>query len=225
MLSTRIGNWGKEMIEVYYYLINDKVDYYVECGLKLSEWASRTVKIDGILKNCIVALINPRDDMEKYKSDAFTCVKIRVDKRYCYVSEGCLYKAGLKSVKLMGEYEKSIAPAEHYVFGTYRQPEFLITTTIIGGNISIYNKKMGPPILYKNSAELYINNLVEAFREKYNDFNNNIMYYLFEKISSETSRFEKIVDSENSMNFYKDTESGRVYSIATPSPETAEWKI
>lgn len=210
------------MVEVYFYLSNDRLDYSVECGLKLSEWAGRQSVIEGSVKKCIVALLNPKDDMEKFKSDIYTCIKMRVENRYCYAAEGCLYKSGLKSDKLMKEYEKSIIPAENYVFGTYRQPEFLVTTTVVGGNISILNKKMDSPFLYSSSEELYINNTVEEFKEKYSDFNNNILYYLLDNLSCGTSRYEKIVDSGNSMTFFRDNHTGKVYSLATPNPDALE---
>ena len=46
----------KPVAEVYFYMPADKMADAVECGIKLSEWYSREVRIGGEVKRCITAL-------------------------------------------------------------------------------------------------------------------------------------------------------------------------
>ena len=213
------------MIEVYYYLPSEKVEYAVECGLKLSEWAQREHFINGGPKKCLLALLHPKDDMSKFKSDKLACVKILVDNKYCFVADKYLYDAGLESADFMEAYDKSIIPAEDYVFGTYRLPEVLIISTIVGGKIIILNKKMDSPFLYANSEGLYIDNLIESIGLKYDDFKNNSLYLLFDKLSADSARFQRMTDSKNSMTIFKDLKSGKVFPIKNPKEEMSKWEI
>lgn len=213
------------MIEVYYYVPSEKIEYAVECGLKLSEWAEREHFINARPQKCLLALLNPKDDIRKFKSKEFTCVKINAENKYCFVAEKYLYEARQKSEKIMEAYNKSIIPAENYVFGTYRLPEVLIISTIVGGNISIFNKKMDTPLLYANSEELYINNLNEAINLKHENFKNNAIYLLLERLSSEGSRYERLTEEDCSIALFKDSKSGRVFPVKNPKEEMSEWEI
>lgn len=211
------------MIDVYYYIKKDKAEDAVSCGLKLSEWADREMVIGKEHKKCLVALLNPKDDIEKYRSDDLICLKIHVESRFCYAAERCLYKAGQKSEKLMKLYLGSIVPAGEYVFGRYRLPECLIITTMIGDNIKILNKKKDSPRLYESSGELYVNNIAEHFREKYKDFNNDILYYFLKNRADKNPRFEVVTDNEDDITFFLDNLTGKVITIGTPNCDEKEW--
>ncbi len=83
------------MVEVYYYLPSREVEEVVECGLKLSKWHDKEVVINGDSKKCISALLNPRDDIGKYRSADFKCVKFELAPQYCYAADRYLYRVGL----------------------------------------------------------------------------------------------------------------------------------
>lgn len=210
------------MIDVYYYIEKERAEISAGCGLKLSEWADREVAIGKENKKCITALLNPKDDMEKYGSDDLICLKIHVESRFCYVAERCLYKSGKKSEKLMKLYFQSIVPSGDYIFGKYRFPECLITTTIIGDNIGILNKKKDSPRLYENSAGLFVNNVAEHFREKHKDFNNDILYYFLKNKADRNANFDVIADNEEGITFFLDDLTGEVFSIGTPNSSEKE---
>jgi len=83
------------MVEVYYYIPKEEVENAVECGLKLSEYFDKEVVIGNTRQKCISALLNPKDDMEKYRSESLRCVKLELPPEYCFVADKYLYEIGL----------------------------------------------------------------------------------------------------------------------------------
>ena len=203
------------MIEVYYYVPAGAAGELVECGLKLSAWFNKEVVINGDMKKCISALLNPKDDMTKYRSDLYSCVKLEVEPRHCYVADRALYEAGLKHDDVMNMYTGSIISIENYLFGSYRSPECLITGTVIAGHISILNKKLDSPILFDNSEELYINNIMETYRENNESFNDTLMYYFYCKLA-EIRKVDKIEDMESKTAVFFDNSREKVVTIKIP---------
>ncbi len=203
------------MVEVYYYLPVSKVNLCVECGIKLSEWYDKQVVIDGESKNCISALLNPKDDKEKYYSDDLKCVKLRIPEKYCYVADKSLYMIGLSDIKIMSLYEKSVLPVENYIFGSYRLPECLITSTIIGGDISVLDKRIDSPVLFEDSESLYVNNLIEKLGNGNDNFNNMMLYGFFSKVL-ETNKFDVIKNEENKLALFIDKITQDTYIIKIP---------
>lgn len=167
------------MVEVYYYVPLKDVENAVSCGLKLSSWAERDVFIDYESRKCLRALLNPKDDLKKYKAEGFECLKIEIPSKYCFVAEGALYGMGVNEDEVMKMYEKTVIPIKEYRFGQYRLPECLITTTVIEGQIKVLDKRLDSPVLFDNSEELYVNNLIEENKEKYPFFNDVMLYYFY----------------------------------------------
>jgi hypothetical protein len=64
------------MVEVYYYIPVEEAENAVECGLKLSRWFEKEVMLNGESKKCISTLLNPRDDLNKFKSAEMNCIKL-----------------------------------------------------------------------------------------------------------------------------------------------------
>lgn len=114
------------MVEVYYYVPQDKVRDSIECGLKLSQWYEKEVQIEFENKKCLCALLNPRDDMDKYKSPDYKCLRLELYPEYCYVADKSLYELGLQHDEVMKLYMDSIIPIKDYIFGMYRLPECLL---------------------------------------------------------------------------------------------------
>lgn len=186
------------MADVYIYIPATEVEKALECGLKLSMWYDRTVSVDGEKKRCIPALLNPKDDMEKFMSCEFKCLKIEIDARNSFVSDGYLYEMGRNHPQMLEMYEKSIVPLQDYIFGLYRLPVCLITTTILSEQISIMDKWIDSPVLYNSSEELYIHNMIEINREKNDGFNDALLYYYLCRLA-ETGEVVKIEDHEIKM--------------------------
>mgnify|MGYP005844216767 CR=1 FL=1 len=190
-------------MEVYYYIPAAEVSNAVECGLKLSRWSDREAFIDGDLKKCICGLLNPKDDAVKYNSRDLRCIKLEVPSNYCYVADRYLYLVGLSNPKVMDLYTESVVPVEKYRFGSYRLPECLVTSTIIGGNVGVLDKRLDSPVLFGNSEELYIGNIIEAYKEMHDDFNDTMLYNFYCKLA-EFEKVDKIEDNEKKIAVFID---------------------
>lgn len=200
------------MPEVYYYAKSQDISDIIDCGLKLSAFYDKEVEIEGEKKLCFAALINPKDDLALYKSDAHTCLKLQVKNNYCFVADRFLYETCLNSSNDLSLYYKSVIPIEKYTFGTYRFPECLVTTTVLTGDASVLGKRMDSPILYESSELLYINNIIEEFREKFEGFDDYMLYYFFDKLA-EMSEVDKIENGGNSIFIDK---KGKPFCIKKP---------
>ncbi len=211
------GTGGEGLVEVYFYIPADKASYAVECGLKLSEWYSREAVIDGSSRKCISALFNPRDEHEKYTSGSYRCLKLEIDPKYCFAADRSLYEAGLSCPRAMELYKASIMPIGSYTFGEYRFPEVLVTSTILGENISLTGKMLDTPLLYENSQELYFNNLMEFLRDEHSDLNDTLLYLYF-KWLCETGKAECISGGDGTYAVFRVNGEQRVYTFRTPDP-------
>lgn len=203
------------MVEVYYYLPVHEVDTVVECGLKLSKWAERETVIKGDSRKCITALLNPRDDMVKYKSPDFRCVKLEVEPQFCFVADRSLHEVGLDSQEAMAMYIGSILPVENYIFGSYRLPECLVVTTLLPGHIHLLNRRLDSPVLFDNSEELYMNNVLEAYKEQHEDFYDCLLYNFFCKLA-QIGKADKIEVSDKSITVFVDKTREKVFTVRKP---------
>ncbi|HHV99718.1 MAG TPA: hypothetical protein GXX36_09135 [Clostridiaceae bacterium] len=203
------------MVEVYYYVPAEEVENVVQCGLKLSKWFDKEVLIDGESRKCLTALLNPKDDMEKFKSDKYRCVKLEILPKYCFVADSHLYLMGLSNPDAMELYYESVIPVEDYVFGSYRLPECLITSTVIGEYISVLEDRLGSPLLFDNSEELYLNNIMEVYQEKNTEFIDAMLYCFYSKLA-EIGKLKKMEDKENRVAVFFDLPNNKRYTIKTP---------
>jgi len=206
---------GIAMVEVYYYVPSNEVVDAVECGLKLSKWFDKEIVIDGDNRKCISALLNPKDDMEKYRRAELKCLKLEVSPGYCFAADKYLYEAGLNSPEVMELYIKSILPVEKYIFGSYRLPECLVTSTIIGGHISVLDKRLDSPVLFDNSEELYVNNIIESYKEIHSDFNDIMLYYFYCKLA-DVKKVDRVEDNEKKIAVFIDRISGKAITVKIP---------
>lgn len=205
------------MPEVYYYVKSEKVADILDCGLKLSAFYDKEVLIEGENKLCFSALLNPKDDIKLYKSDSFTCIKIQVKSSQCFIADRFIYETCQDKSEKLEYYYKTIIPIDQYKFGEYRLPECLITTTILDGESSILDKRMDSPVLYTNSAELYINNILQDIREQYAEIDNDLLYYFFDKLA-DLEKLDKIENSDTKNTVFFD-KSGKTYCVKRPEAE------
>lgn len=203
------------MVEVYFYIPSEKAENAVECGMKLSEWYSREICLDGERKRCMTALLNPRDDLEKYMSTTFRCLKLEVESKYCFAADSLLYEAGRAFPVVMELYNRSIMPIEQYNFGGYRLPECLIISTVIGEQINVLGKRLDTPVLYSSSQELYFNNILESFREYHDDFNDTLLYHFFRRMCEE-GKATGVEDTVSGLAVFTDHKDSRIYTLKIP---------
>lgn len=203
------------MVDVYYYINVKDIQETIECGLKLSEWYDKEVVIEHENRKCISTLLSPKDDMDKYNSKEFCCVRLEVNSSYCFAADKYLYQQGLNNPQIMNLYKESITSIDQYKYGTYRLPEVLVASTIIGGQITLINKAIDVPVLYDNSEELYINNLFEIQKEEDENFLDSALYFYYLK-RSEIGEVEKFEDFNSDMTIFTDKSTRKVITIRTP---------
>ena len=203
------------MAEVYFYMHTDKLADAVECGIKLSEWYSREARIDGEIKRCISALLNPRDDIEKVALIDYKCLKLEVHPKYCHVADSLLHKVGLEYPEVMELYEQSIVPMKEYTYGSYRLPEILITSTILGDQISLPGRWLDTPVLYSNSQDLYLSSLLEGMREENEDMDDTMLYLFLRRLCEEGDA-TGIEDAESGLAVFTRQRDGKVFTLKIP---------
>ena len=203
------------MAEVYYYVKSESLANILDCGLKLSAWYDREVAIAGEKKMCFLGLLNPKDNPGLYRSSEYTCLKLQVSNEKCYIADRFLYENALgRAAADMELYNNSIVPIDKYIFGNYRLPECLITTTILPGEAAVLDKRMDSPVIYTNSEELYINNILQDLRERLAESDDFLLYYFFDRIAEE-GLVEKFAGSKNETAVFKTT-GGKTYCIKKP---------
>lgn len=204
------------MAELYFFVSRDKVQDIVDCGLKLSEWYDREITLPGMngSRKVLKAYLNPRDDRAKYKDAGFQCLRLNVDLDYCRVADWALYKIGRDEPFLMQKYYESIIPLRDYRFGTFREPEVLVMTSILPEYIEITGVAMDIPLLYESSEALYLTNLMEKQEELYKDSGNHLLY-----------AFYTYLEARGQVVRYEDKEKNYAVFFARDNDEYAVFKI
>lgn len=181
------------MLDSYIFVHKDRLDEIDGCGMKLSQWADRQVFINGEERNYISSLLNPRDNIDKYKSREYKVVRLNVDINYCFVAEGFILKEGFNSPGSLTLYTRSIIPAKEYILGMYRQPECLVAKTILSQEMTIPSKALSFPTFYESSETLYLSKLMENLSEENPQFNDMALYYYFNNLA-EKGEIDKVTD-------------------------------
>lgn len=147
------------MATIYFYVDSSKLSKALSFGIKLSENFSNTVPINGLEKRVFVGLLNPKDDIKKYNSDNYTCIKVNLYPEQCYV----LNEVSLIITPKDGDYH--LIPLNEYIYGTYENPRVIFNTSILPEQIELINDVIDEPLLFDNSKDLYyklrINRLVD----------------------------------------------------------------
>jgi hypothetical protein len=203
------------MVEVYYYIPVNKAENAVACGIKLSEWYDREAGIEGNVKRCISTLLNPRDDYEKYISPDYKCLKLEIMSKYCFAADKFLYNAVITFPEIMEIYKRSIIPIEKYNFGLYRLPECLVTSTIISDFVSVLDKRLDSPILFGSSEDLYMNNIIESYKETHSDFTDAMLYSFYSRLAEE-GKVRCMEDVRSGTAIFIDERDGRTYTLKIP---------
>jgi hypothetical protein len=172
------------MAGLYLYVPVKKVEDITACGLKLSEWYDREIILPGLDEpvKVIKTLLNPKDDESKLKDSYWQCLRLEVNPDYCRVGDAVLYKMGLKNEKIMEYYKATMTPLKEYNFGRFRHPEALLTCSVLPDKIEVMGKVLDIPVLYENSAVLYLSNNLENERSK--DSGNRILFSYYQYLEN-----------------------------------------
>ena len=107
----------------------------------------------------------------------------RLYPEYCFVADKSLYEIGLQHEEVMKPYIDSIMPIK-IIFWNVQTSGCLVTSTIIPEQISLLDKRLDSPVLFDNSEELYINNVIEDFKQEYDDLTTDFCL-AFERTATE----------------------------------------
>src|SRR5690554_2007857 len=142
---------------VYHHVKNELVQDAVRFGMKLSDFADKSIKTTEGVKSVILAYISPADDKEKFENEEYTALALSVNMDKTYIIEGAYMR--MDNVYALSS---SLVRASEYNLGLYREPLALITTSLFSENVKVLDKYMDVPIIVENSVELYLkNNLAE----------------------------------------------------------------
>ena len=136
---------GDFMATIYYYAKNESLPIYLKYGIRLSKNFDKELNINGYIKQYLIGYLNPKDNMQKYNSNEFTCIKLEVLENHVTVIDSSF---GLEN-------NSSYSSIDKYIFGTFRLPLALVDTSIMSDKISLYNKVIDVPLLYDNSEEYF----------------------------------------------------------------------
>lgn len=204
------------MAVVYYYVPVEKANDVVECGMKLSEWKDREQETpwSSGTRPCICTLLHPEDD-KRSRDISYQCIKINIPAEDCIVADRDLYRLSRKYPDIRKKYVDTMVPLNRYMFGTFRNPECLIFTTILSEQISFYGRGLEDPILYESSESLYVHNILERFKDKCSDIN-QVMLYCFLSAQLKNNLVEGLYDNSNGLAFFIDKESDRYITVPVP---------
>lgn len=211
------------MAAVYFYVPAEKADDVVECGMKLSEWKDREQQTPWSYgpSPCFCALLHPNDD-RRSKDPAYRCIKISIPAEDCVIADGDLYRLSMEYPEIRQKYIDTMVPLSKYRFGSFRNPECLIFTTILGDQISVYGKGLDDPILYENSEALYVNNILERFNDRYDRVNQVLLYCLLME-QFKNGLVEGFLSESKGLSFFLDRETEKYITI--PVPDLRKYKL
>lgn len=189
------------MLDIFYYVKTDELDDILNYGIKLSESYTRKLDINGTEKLFLTGLLNPKDELDKFNNEYYTCLKLNLNIATLKVADSALYDSKY--------YEDTIIPFTEYELGKYIEPEVLISMSILPEIIEEINYYIDYPLLYENSKELYVNNLIEKISNEL-DNSKDIMLNALLKEYSTKNKLNKDT-TENNTNVYYSNNKDEFY--------------
>lgn len=187
------------MADIYCYIKNSNLESCLKYGIKLSVYYHDNVKVNSTSKQYILGYLNPKDNLEKFNSDSYTCIRATLNNDYLFITDISLMDSSY--------FEEGLIPIEEYKFGTFRNPIVLIFCSILSNQINKTNKIIDVPVLYDSSEEIYLKNSIETLSNIVTD--KILLEYLLDKLSKE-NKIEKII-LENNNIVYKDS-NGKIWT-------------
>lgn len=210
------------MAEVYFYIPAKRLDDAVDCGLKLSEWKSRSQATrDGGERPCFVAFLHPKDD-ERVNLASFRCLKLDLPAEDVIVADNDLYRLSLKYPEFKKKYIDTMISLKDYFFGSFRKPECLVFKTILAEQIRPLRGGLDGPILYESSEALYVNNQLEKYHEKYAETNQALLYS-FLVLQEQNNGLRGFRDSEKGLAVFFNQEMNRYITVSIPNFKNLKW--
>ncbi len=188
----------------YFYINKNKTEEASECGLKLSVYSDTEIVIDIFKKKAIMALLSPKDDLQKHYDNQYDCLKLELPDDKLYIAEKVYLEIDNHDLFL-----QSVIKATDYIVSMYRKPVFTITFTVIGDYISILDKNRDIPILFDNSEEAYLKANMAILENQDNKFYDRALLGYF----NNNKDFQKSYNCNENKNYEAFTDGKKTYLI------------
>lgn len=189
------------MADVYFYIKKEELNNSLKYGIKLSKNYNGQTIINNINKKYIQGLLNPKDDLEKFNSTEFCCIRATISNDYLFVCD--------KSLLNSDYFSDNVIPISDYKFGYYRTPIILIVCSLLPEQLNTINKIIDVPVLYNSSQELYLENAIENLKLDTDNCNEIILNSLLEALEKKGILSKKYLD--NTTILYQDS-NGKIYT-------------
>jgi len=179
------------MATIYFYVKSSKLNETLRYGIKLSQNFSHIIPIKDIEKKCMVGLLNPKDDIDKFNSDEYVCLKLNLYPEQCYIINEVFLVIPPK------EYE--VINIKDYKYGEFENPRVLFSCSILPEEITILNKTIDEPLLFDNSRDLFYQIKISKMLDELNpsEIYFALCEYIDYKESKALSNLEKSLKQKN----------------------------
>ena len=211
------------MAGVFYQIRDVAVADAVQCGLKLSEHADRELVLPGETKTrrVMTAWLHPDDLPNMEPGSDLRCLRLDMDPERCYVGDADLYRLGLHYPALMQQYQETLVPLRDYRFGTFRAPECLITNSVLDTQIEVAGRAIGFPVVFENSATLYLRACMSSCEETLQDGGNALLFAWCRLLESK-GLMERFPDGTGAKEVFRSKRTGAILVLAVPDRAEAE---
>lgn len=188
------------MESIYLYIENDKIDFILKYGIKLSEYVNKILLFRDVEKKGVIAYLAPKDSI-LYSNENYTCLRILIDGLNVLV-----YNKICEKNEILKDFTCDI---KKYNVGDYEDPIALICSSILPENIFLYNKLIDYPILIDSSREYYYEKFISESLDK-DYFSNYELYQLLLILGEQKKCFSTYKKNEN-IKVLKDKRTGKKY--------------
>lgn len=161
------------MADVYYYLKKENFENTLRFGIKLSDAYFSEININGTNKKYLLALLNPKDNLDKFNSNEYACIRANLNNDYLFVSD--------KNLLDTPYFEEFLTPICDYKYGDFKNPVVVVTCSFLPDQIFKINKYIDVPVLYNSSEELYYECASQKLKDLLPNSNEIILKALLEE--------------------------------------------
>ncbi len=188
------------MENLYIYIENEKVDFILKYGIKLSEYANKILTVKEQEKRGVTAYLSPKDSI-LYPNENYTCLRILTkDLKVIIYNKICEKNDVLKDFTCC---------ITKYTLGDFEEPLALIYSSILPENIFIYNKLRDFPLLVESSKEYYYEKFINEMLDS-SYFTNYELYQLL-LILGEQKKIFSVQKQEDNIKVLKNKRTGKKY--------------
>jgi hypothetical protein len=213
------------MAGVYFQIRAEALADAVQCGLKLSEHADRELILPGEAKarRVMSACLHPEDFPKSRQGSEYRILRLDLDPARCHVGDADLYRMGRQHPALMQLFLKTLVLLRDYRFGTFREPECLVTNSVLDTQIEVAGHAIGFPVVFENSAALYLRNRMGSYDETLRD-GGNALFFAWCRLLESKGHLERYPDEAGEKEVFLSKRTGEILVLTVPDhTEAVAW--